>query len=316
LKDVIENNGFAVNDRKVRLLPSARRQEITGLTTNRFPNVHRKFVRQIRAMLHAWDKYGLDAAGQKFFSEFDYRRRTGAPPTLFAKVVKGKLDFLKLVRGHDDRTYLALLKRYASLDPSFRKASDLPEYETDLNKLRSAVFVIESDETQGTAFLLDGVGLVTCAHVVGANMIVSRPGDSRQYKVRLEVKDVDRDLAILNFVDAVPLSSKFARSAVSVDVLDQVTLLGFPGYREGATGIVYQGAVIGKFNRFGQPRIQVSCEIVQGNSGGPVLDKNYRVIGVAANGKERLGKRGDELYGVIPVAVLDSLERGHGTAVG
>lgn len=57
---VIEGNGFKINSKKVRLQRSDGRQLVTGLVTNQFPNVKREFNRQIRAMLHAWRKFGLE----------------------------------------------------------------------------------------------------------------------------------------------------------------------------------------------------------------------------------------------------------------
>ncbi len=53
LKDIIQKNGFEINEGKVRAFAYFQRQEVTGLTVNRFPNVRRKFIMQIRSMLHA-----------------------------------------------------------------------------------------------------------------------------------------------------------------------------------------------------------------------------------------------------------------------
>lgn len=52
LRKIIESNGFRLNNKKVRLQRFSQRQAVTGLTTNEFPNVARKFIRQIRAALH------------------------------------------------------------------------------------------------------------------------------------------------------------------------------------------------------------------------------------------------------------------------
>jgi len=119
--------------------------------------------------------------------------------------------------------------------------------------------------------------------------------------------DLDRDLAILDFVGPPPRTATFVQSLEAPQIEDQVVLLGYPNVGPGGTGIVYRGAVIGNFVRFGQPRIQISCEIAAGNSGGPVLDRRYRVIGIAANGNQRLGIRGAELYGVVPISQLSAI---------
>lgn len=52
LISIITGNGFEINDRKVRFQTKNSRQEVTGLTVNKFPNVSRSYIRNIRAILH------------------------------------------------------------------------------------------------------------------------------------------------------------------------------------------------------------------------------------------------------------------------
>lgn len=83
LRRIIESNGFRINVEKVRLYTNTHRQSVTGLTVNEKPNIPRHFIRQIRAIIHAWDKYGLEAASQEHEARY-YRRRgkRGKVPTL------------------------------------------------------------------------------------------------------------------------------------------------------------------------------------------------------------------------------------------
>jgi RNA-directed DNA polymerase len=53
LSAVIQENGFTINPKKVRLQVKQQRQEVTGLTVNRYPNVQRSYIKQIRGILHA-----------------------------------------------------------------------------------------------------------------------------------------------------------------------------------------------------------------------------------------------------------------------
>ncbi len=119
LSSIIENNGFKINEKKVRLLTRNNRQEITGLTVNKFPNIRRSFVRQIRAMLYAWDKFGLEQAQVEYQKKF-YPDWKGTAPS-FKKVVRGKLEFLRMVRGEENQLYIRLSNQLSKLDPGYKK---------------------------------------------------------------------------------------------------------------------------------------------------------------------------------------------------
>jgi RNA-directed DNA polymerase len=113
LSGIISANGFKINPAKSRLQHSSGRQIVTGLTANRFPNVPQEFVRQIRAMLFAWGKFGVHAAAEHFFKSHDFKARqpdSSAAPAVFVKVVKGKIDYLGMVRGHESRAHLSFGK--------------------------------------------------------------------------------------------------------------------------------------------------------------------------------------------------------------
>ena len=67
LTDQIKNNGFEINNSKTRLLSRSDRQEVTGLTVNRFVNVGGcKYVRNLRGAIHARRKFGFVKAQEKF----------------------------------------------------------------------------------------------------------------------------------------------------------------------------------------------------------------------------------------------------------
>lgn len=122
LKGIIADNGFTINAGKTRLRGRISRQEVTGITVNRFPNVRRQYVRQIRAMLHAWEKFGLDAAQQEFNGRYDkkHRGQRRNQPS-FKRVVKGKIEYLGMVRGKDDPIYLGLCSELRGLAPELVK---------------------------------------------------------------------------------------------------------------------------------------------------------------------------------------------------
>jgi len=124
LKSIIEDNGFRVNEAKVRLQKRIGRQEVTGLTVNKFPNVERKFIRQIRAMLHAWERYGIEAAEREFLEKYDKKHRLPSKEKpLFESVVRGKIAFVGMVKQKNHPVYLKLIAKFDQLQTESSRAT-------------------------------------------------------------------------------------------------------------------------------------------------------------------------------------------------
>jgi RNA-directed DNA polymerase len=127
LRGVIEDNGFKVNPRKTRLQTRLQRQEVTGLTVNRYPNIRRRYIKQVRAILHAWQKFGLDSTEQRYFEQyagFKYvTSKTRLPP--FQKVVLGKIEFIGMIKGRTNYVYLDLIKKFSKLAPEYIKSDHI-----------------------------------------------------------------------------------------------------------------------------------------------------------------------------------------------
>jgi RNA-directed DNA polymerase len=114
---IINENGFQVNQQKVRLQNRNNHQEVTGLTTNKFPNVDRRFIRQVRAMLHAWAKFGLEAAQKEYHEKYGTKARLSAKGTpTFEQVLRGKIEFIGMVKGKEDKIYCKYLEIYHQLN--------------------------------------------------------------------------------------------------------------------------------------------------------------------------------------------------------
>jgi RNA-directed DNA polymerase len=119
LERAIAASGFSVNAKKVRLQNPHQRQSVTGLTVNDKANVQRKRVRQIRAMLHAWRKFGLPAAAAEHFVKHRGLVRVPENATqAYRNIVYGQLSFLKMVRGADDPVFLNFCAQLIDLDPN------------------------------------------------------------------------------------------------------------------------------------------------------------------------------------------------------
>jgi RNA-directed DNA polymerase len=119
LSDVIQNNGFEINRSKIRLQIRTHKQEVTGLTVNQFPNLPRKFVRQIRAILHAWEKFGLSNAANEYVDKYKkgnpYRFSVKNNEQVFLSTIRGKIEFVGMVRGKHDALYVKFLNKFNEL---------------------------------------------------------------------------------------------------------------------------------------------------------------------------------------------------------
>ncbi len=118
LINAVKNAGFNINPRKSRLQPKASRQMVTGLVVNRKPNVTRRFKSQVRAMLHAWERWGLDKAEQEYHNKY-LSQRSRAPfkelPS-FKEVVRGKLSFIAFIIGEDNNYVFRMRQKLDYLD--------------------------------------------------------------------------------------------------------------------------------------------------------------------------------------------------------
>jgi RNA-directed DNA polymerase len=124
LAQEIARAGFAVNPAKVRVQTRHQRQSVTGLTVNAKPNIARDRVRRLRAMIHAWRKFGLEAAASEHAALFarGAGRQAKNPVRHFRAALYGDLAFLKMVRGGGDPAYLRFCADIAGLDPRPSKA--------------------------------------------------------------------------------------------------------------------------------------------------------------------------------------------------
>ena len=106
---------------------------------------------------------------------------------------------------------------------------------------------------------------------------------------------------------AFPLPSPlphFELATVPAEQEDQIVLMGYPNNGVAVSSSIEKGAVTGHYTRFGQARHLITCTIYQGNSGGPLLDRNFRLVGIAANGIAKEEPKPANLHGVIPISVL------------
>jgi S1-C subfamily serine protease len=133
----------------------------------------------------------------------------------------------------------------------------------------------------GSGFVLPGNLVVTNRHVVAEPREVTvNTWDGRSLRADVTGIAVDSDLAILQLADDVELPVAEPR-VEPVERGEAVIVVGYPG---GGPATISTGEVVSLIEGelLDEPAdvIRVDAEIRQGNSGGPLLDEDGRVIGV------------------------------------
>lgn len=113
---IISDQGFHMNASKTRLQKTGTRQEVTGLTVNAVANVSRKYISDLRWILHTWEKEGYAKAYALFYPKYKHDKgyiKKGEP--VMENVIGGKLEYLRMVRGVNNAAYRKLLARFSAL---------------------------------------------------------------------------------------------------------------------------------------------------------------------------------------------------------
>jgi len=314
VQGLIEKNSFKINPSKTRVRGRQSSMEITGVRINAGLNVSHKFYRRVKAMLHPFEKYGEEAAQLEHRSLYAKKQRgNGEPP--FRDILRGKIEFLGFIRGRDDRIYVGLLQRMQELTQAHAKPI-LIGASTHESVIRQGIWLLydKSEETQGTAFAVQGNRLLTAAHNTDQIMWASRPSYGNQkHLVEIVRRNDELDIAEIKIPSFLPV--QFCLSSPSeINLQNPVCVVGFPNFH-------LKDSVAFRFGKIVQERWYISlkdddssqqvlvkhyivdADIVKGNSGGPILDAHNRVIGIAVKGLDAPGSLGedDQLSSFVPI---------------
>lgn len=118
-KRIIEGYGFTLNEKKTRLQRRGqRRQEVTGLNVTDKVNTTRGYMREIRSQLYIWERYGyaeLCRAAYPHYKTKHGKTKGHLRHVNMAHVLRGKIDYLGMVRGKDDAFYVKCASRLSAL---------------------------------------------------------------------------------------------------------------------------------------------------------------------------------------------------------
>jgi RNA-directed DNA polymerase len=281
LREAFLGNGFAVNPDKAHYADRNSRRIITGVKINAGLNVDRRYVRNIRAVLHSIEETGLIDAQAKYVSK--------GGRGFLAAYLRGKISYIAFLKGRSDPVARSLAIRYNNCFPTdpIRVAPTREEIHD------RATWVVEHSKRQGTAFFLEGVGLVTAAHCVKNRKTVTLFHPSKHTKTftaTVRMRDDHRDLAILDHQIPATDYLELRRSVSHPKKGDPVTALGYPKWGPVDHLNARPGVVTLVTIKSAVRLIEVDQTLTQGMSGGPLIDAQSGVIGVIHRGGPGQGR--------------------------
>jgi RNA-directed DNA polymerase len=332
LRAVIEGNGFTPNDQKTRLQFRDCHQEVTGLIVNKFLNVRRSLVAEVRAMVHAWGKFGLENAAAVFVREYaGHEYHDLSEVEAFRLVLKGKLEYIANVRGPADFVYARLRTKLHGLDSEL-----IGPAPTELTQPRSRFQVVAGVNWQrhyarvspsvrqiqitvadgtvksGTAFALRPNMLGTALHNLIGRVSIAEAGQLQELHEAIlhPVHAASVDCAILPFnhgFEPLQIETRLPEEGEPVAAIGFATIpqrLPVCGVYAGqmeAKSVGYRNAIT---------YLQVSLPGAGGLSGSPVVNRAGRVIGVIVESvfeetKPDVPNR--EFLTVLPIGYLTSI---------
>ena len=171
-------------------------------------------------------------------------------------------------------------------------------------------YLADSYYATGSGFFYDTTGtVITNYHVIEDAYEASiTTSDGKEYAVtRVLAWDKDRDIAML--ATECPKSIALPRRAEAARPGETVYAFGSP---LGFSATISDGIVSNAAREYdGQIYIQHTAPISHGNSGGPLLDSSGNVLGIVC----AYFSGGQNLNLAIPVADIESLDRGAGTTL-
>lgn len=107
---IVQEFGFTLNPKKTKVFTPKGRMEVTGLTVGEKVNVSRTYLKQLRVLLHLWETRGYEEAQAIYNRDFNH-----GIETCFASVIHGKINYLSMIKGKEDRTCRRLNYRFHQL---------------------------------------------------------------------------------------------------------------------------------------------------------------------------------------------------------
>jgi S1-C subfamily serine protease len=263
-------------------------------------SVYMKIEWQVYDTLHRQIATRITTEGSSEIPEATTRGDSIALEDAFAVAVRNLLA---------DDTFHGLIRHGSAEKPEIVEAKRVALTLSDLTvdsgtgisatRLTESVAVVRSATGHGSGFMITPHYLMTNQHVVGgAEEVRLIFGDGSEVQGSVASRDNYRDVALVKLIGATrpPLPIASALPAVGTDVFSYGTPLS-----ENYSGSLRKGIVSAYRIERGLDYLQSDVELNVGNSGGPLLDADGNVVGVAVSGVMIAGVVSQGINFFIPI---------------
>lgn len=184
------------------------------------------------------------------------------------------------------------------------------ESSEQITRLKKGVVIVTTFDDrgkpllQGSGFFIDSDQVATNFHVIknASQIRIETFNRTTSTVSAVLATDEKSDLALLRLSEPPPQSTVLSLKTTAVGEGDSVTVISNPQnfqwkVTRGSTGLLWE------FHGLGE-RLQITAAISPGSSGGPVLDENGQVVGIASMYFNSL----ENLSFAVPVARLQALQ--------
>jgi len=225
--------------------------------------------------------------------QYDYHHLSNQLETTEGEI-KGKINDITISFIETQSKVDSLSSEVGSIDKEFDKikASTSDDFSGIIEKAIKSVITIRTDFSQGTGFILSKEGyVVTNDHIIkNAKAAIILDYQEEKYRVKLIGNDSEKDIALLKIngtFDPLELGD-----SDEVSIGEKVIAIGNP---LGLRFSVSEGIVSGTHRpgpNDNKDYIQTDAALNPGNSGGPLINREGKVIGInnfKIGGGESLG---------------------------
>ncbi len=298
--NIIKRNGFTLNANKTHIAFSSSRQTVTGVIVNKKCNFPREDYRSLRVLFHNWKKHGGCMAAEEYAkAEPEYASRVfdenGPSEEMLKKHIRGRLDFYHMITTGNDEPSTPLIRlwmmyrditgeKVPEIFPSEAVTLTTCSYDYRISKSGSKLFC-----ANGTAFLSSDNLLITCAHCLKPSGI-EPPAEARCLmtpSLGLSRASLER----FKFYSNLDIAYRALDGSHQGLLLDRAYIPQI-GEHVKAFGFAADGSILRQLEATvteifqNKSRARVDRPFIHGMSGGPVLNKHNRVIGIIVGGSK------------------------------